>query len=625
MSSQNGVTQTSGAPSPPPGRRFEVEEPVRWLEPGELFRSLVRLVVASTFGQYADRREMMAGLKTIDHDERQRQVDNTLWVDFVADLGDGFDSTVSVAEVVARENIELDEAAIDMVRRERAKHDLHQSAVPELPRAGVLVMGGDEVYPYATKGAYLRRTVGPYEAVLPMLGEGDNDEMSVYALPGNHDWYDGLSAFQKVFCTEQWMGGWKSKQTRSYFGIRLTDNCWLWGVDIALGEHFDRGQIDYFEEQAASLAPGDAVILCIAKPCWEAEQNEPDHVGKSLTWFQHKIIQKNGAKVVAVLSGDRHFYARRTADPSPLGPQHLIIAGGGGAYLSSPRGLEQTVTLAAPGSEPQRQWTASYEQMKTYPTEVEATRLAWRKAWGRILTTWQLVSMIATIYLIFGLLLRAGADASEADPFDSIAHLDAILSPSPLLAPVGAMGLLIGMGLYALARHGKASKKQAVAITLVHLSAHGAGVLLSTLAGQWLATTVHEPTGVLGPAAIAVSGGLAGTLIFISYLLLVQYKQINLNELFSGIRFEGYKNFVRMAVRNDHVEIFAIGLDSVSRRWIDWTDDGPKVRGKPSQPRLIDYLYIPISTRHRSGQDDSRHRPRSSGTNISERTISTTL
>ena len=55
-------------------------------------------------------------------------------------------------------------------------------------------------------------------AALPYL-EGAPPDM--YALPGNHDWYDGLTSFMRLFCQGGWVGAWRTRQRRSYFAVKL--------------------------------------------------------------------------------------------------------------------------------------------------------------------------------------------------------------------------------------------------------------------------------------------------------------------------------------------------------------------------------------------------------------------
>jgi hypothetical protein len=63
----------------------------------------------------------------------------------------------------------------------------------------------------------------PYgSALLPCERE---HERKLFALPGNHDWYDGLGAFDNLFCQNRdpllerngrRIGGWRCVQHRSY-------------------------------------------------------------------------------------------------------------------------------------------------------------------------------------------------------------------------------------------------------------------------------------------------------------------------------------------------------------------------------------------------------------------------
>lgn len=90
------------------------------------------------FGAYLDKRELQNAL-----DARigtQIGPDGGLWLDYVADLGDGFDATYSVAYLLAQPELTVDG---------------HR-----LPRAQTLVMGGDQVYPSAAYEAYEDRCKG---------------------------------------------------------------------------------------------------------------------------------------------------------------------------------------------------------------------------------------------------------------------------------------------------------------------------------------------------------------------------------------------------------------------------------------------------------------------------------
>ena len=101
-----------------------------------------------------------------------------------------------------------------------------------LPRGSLLVLGGDEVYPSASAQAYEDRMTGPYRAALPLTRRS---RPLLVALPGNHDWYDGLTAFLRVFTHRRSIGGWLTEQKRSYFAVQLPHRWWLLGLDSQFG------------------------------------------------------------------------------------------------------------------------------------------------------------------------------------------------------------------------------------------------------------------------------------------------------------------------------------------------------------------------------------------------------
>ncbi|AHY56941.1 hypothetical protein [Bradyrhizobium japonicum] len=123
-----------------------------WFDPVLLLQLLNNVVVSSIFGQYADRRLVIAALDTVPPEEHSKRAEDFrsrlktdqhggVWIDWVADLGDGFDSTYAVASLLASKDLKIGETL--------------------LPRGQALIMGGDEVYPKATREAYanqLRQT-----------------------------------------------------------------------------------------------------------------------------------------------------------------------------------------------------------------------------------------------------------------------------------------------------------------------------------------------------------------------------------------------------------------------------------------------------------------------------------
>jgi hypothetical protein len=127
-----------------------------WFNPKLLLQLLGRVITADVFGQYADRRLIEAALDTTETNLAKRDDisgtmvpdgEGAVWIDFVADLGDGFDSTYAVAYLLAQPNLQFGDLT--------------------LPRGSALIMGGDEVYPTATRDEYNVKTGSPYQFAFP--------------------------------------------------------------------------------------------------------------------------------------------------------------------------------------------------------------------------------------------------------------------------------------------------------------------------------------------------------------------------------------------------------------------------------------------------------------------------
>ena len=114
-------------------------------------------------------------------------------------------------------------------------------------RGDVLVFGGDAVYPVASREAYERQLVAPYRTALPSV---EPPYPKVFAVAGNHDWYDSLVAFTRIFCTggKRRFAAWQTHQSRSYFAIKLPHGWWLVGTDVQLESDIDDPQLEYFGE-----------------------------------------------------------------------------------------------------------------------------------------------------------------------------------------------------------------------------------------------------------------------------------------------------------------------------------------------------------------------------------------
>jgi hypothetical protein len=368
---------------------FTPQDQVRWLAPVELARTALQVALASAFSTFTDKRELQ---RSFPADTVALPADDAgeAWFDFVADIGDGFDPTYTVALQLAAERLDVAgaDAATTSAAAPGATVDV-DAAGHDLPRGRLLILGGDEVYPTASSTAYEDRMKGPYRTALSAVETAGAPPLML-SLPGNHDWYDGLTAFLRVFGQRRRIGGWQTAQQRSYFVVKLPHNWWLVGLDSQLGTEIDDPQLDYFRQQLTEhLQPGDGVILCCASPAWVHTPYDAAAFD-SLHYFERTIVRQRldpvtgdfvdtGARVRLWLTGDHHHYARYEEEGAGVKPgaaRQLVTCGLGGAYLAFTHRLPEHVELPPPASTVARPGEPTpYRLAARYPDAPTSRRL----------------------------------------------------------------------------------------------------------------------------------------------------------------------------------------------------------------------------------------------------------
>ncbi|WP_158630373.1 metallophosphoesterase [Glycomyces terrestris] len=511
--------------------RFVPQKPVRWLSPRTLVDTSMRFGLARVFGGYVDKREIIGGRPQPVYDHSGT---DELWIDYVADIGDGFNATYSIAYLMAQNELE--------VGGER------------LPRGSVLVMGGDEVYPAGDWVEYEQRMKGPYEAANP------GNPVALYAIPGNHDWFDGLTAFARQFTEGRTIGGYRTFQKRSYFALNLPHRWWLFALDVQFDTHLDQNQIEYFRRAAEQMQPGDQVILCIAQPSWLWTAEDPRSFDR-IDHFIRDVIAARGGLVPLILTGDRHHYAHYAEVD---GVRHLVGAGGGGAYLSPTHTLPEELTAprrSVPEPDaPERE----YRLTQTYPSKAKSlsyalgifARLPWLNKGFVVLMA--VVGLIATVSILEGTgtfvavtAVLIGAGVGFAHPGQGSRTTRHYL-----------LGAVHGLAQTALAWGGSLLVKQADDVS-------------------WITYLLYLPI-----------IGLAGTWLVGLYLVVANRLGVNANELFAGMSVIDQKCFLRIRVDRSGATVYAIGLDRVGRHWAAdpegaETDSWIKP-AEPLKPRLIE-------------------------------------
>jgi hypothetical protein len=545
------------------------------------------VALSAIFGAYADKREVQATAAVPPYHDHSGG--NELWLDYVSDLGDGFDATYSVAYLLGQPKLDV-------------RMPTGTDTVPT-PRGSLLVMGGDQVYPSASAKEYEERTKGPYNAALPHSDEPP----TLFAIPGNHDWYDGLTAFLRFFCQGQWVGGWRTEQRRSYFAVKLPQRWWLIGIDIQFDTYIDAPQIAYFQRVAEDIKEGDGVILCTAKPSWVeaggSQAGAHPEAYATLDYFIAVVLGKAPEQVRLMLAGDKHHYARYAEIG---GDRSLITCGGGGAYLSATHDAPDPLVLppaALHADKVDPPPGARFDLRETYPRADESRRLAWRVFDRLPLRNPGFVALMALgqallAYAFVSGMRRAGGGASLADTWRGLdpgwSALSAFRQPLLLIATV-----VVVWGATLFYRRGKANGRlggplHGIAHVLVAIGTVWlvAGLPISESADDWVAFWVRL-------VAAAAVGSVLATALVASYLYLAGLFGVHLNEVFSAQSIEDHKGFLRMHVRPDGaVTVHPVVVPKVCHEWRvppDGDEGAPWV--EPAQPLVTRLAEPPVTIR----------------------------
>ena len=498
-----------------------------WFDPKVMAQSAAMLLTANIFGRHSDTRLIEAlGSQpqgAFDYSEQP----GPFWLDYVADVGDGWNSTFAIAAAISEQSL-LD------------------------TRAGeVLVMGGDQVYPYPSRNAYVRRTETPYREAFANRARRPD----VFAIPGNHDWFDSLVAFSRAFCRpERGFAGCRTRQTRSYFALALPRDWWLLGVDLQLGADFDEPQVRYFQEVAARMSANANIVLCVPEPQWLYEITYPkyeDYTTRTLDYFCKDVLRR---PVSVMLTGDLHFYRRYSDEQGG----HRIIAGGGGAFLHPTH--QPRVPPLQDG----------FTEQRCYPEKSTSAKLAW----GNLLFPFLNPRACLLPGLVYALSAWLASSRLNLADVDSLGHAFTSSVRVAVRDPLCGLWLLFVIAglVFFTDTHSRAYR-------ILGGATHAIAHLLAALVLAWLA--MHFTTGALGMtygdplqllfsgALVFASGGLVGGLVIGIYLLV----SINVfgrhgNEAFSSLRGQDYKQWLRLCIDEAGVlTIRALAIDRVPRRW----------------------------------------------------------
>jgi hypothetical protein len=481
-----------------------------------------------------------------------------LWLDFVADTGDDHDVSQAVARMLS--------ATYSVV-------DGGETRI--LPRGDVLLFGGDTAYPVATGEEIARRLVVPWNDVLRERVTDDDRRRVLLGIPGNHDWYDGLDGFGRLFrrnphgslgeddeprsalgrtrvkreagivarqlhldevsgilrmFASAWRGvralvagekigrprrlalvGYDPVQDASYWALPLAPGLEAWGVDRQLGRLDYRQRLFFADRRRA--APSGRLLFVAPDPALAfGEKHAP---GARMLSACRLSMERDA---VLYLTGDMHHYERRVPGPASA----HVIAGGGGAFL---HGTRITPSPSGPPA-------------CVYPTAATSRRL---------LAQVPFKLMVGSSGFILHLVLALIASLELAA---------AARGTTTLVVTGCVIAAALAVGLYANVGHNKAHPLAVGAVAIPFGVVLGLLPMSLHLSLPRIVPVVDWDIGVL--VVFAFVGALVVGLFFVTCTLLGLEHQ----QAFAVLSHPGFKHFVRMCVHPDgRVEAFVIGKD----------------------------------------------------------------
>ncbi|GAA5087622.1 hypothetical protein HNP84_000771 [Thermocatellispora tengchongensis] len=233
------------------------------------------------------------------------------------------------------------------------------AVVPGMLKVGAgtdfAVVASDVVYPTGSGNEYGAKFFRPYQ----------DYPRPIYAIPGNHDWYDGLGGFMRVFCEAPPLEVQKEGFSLSPRGLRgllwrrpepidedllaearalrgrpeqravqpgpywvmETESLLIVAIDTGITGAIDRDQGAWLRRVSADPRPK---LLITGKPLYVRNERRPGPIEGGGT--VDDIVRDPAHNYVAAIGGDVHNYQRYPVDVGGRTIQY-IVSGGAGAFM----------------------------------------------------------------------------------------------------------------------------------------------------------------------------------------------------------------------------------------------------------------------------------------------------
>ncbi|EPY15483.1 hypothetical protein STCU_11990 [Strigomonas culicis] len=249
--------------------------------------------------------------------------------------------------------------------------------------ASRIARGGDTLRPCRASAEEALRTV-------PML----------FAIPGNHDWFDGLRTFGNYIVEKSWLGGWLMPQRSSYFTLQLPFNWFILCCDTGNTQDIDTTQRNYFLQVIEHyMDEHSCVILAAHEPGWlyNAMERRDTPLQPELDY----LVNALGTRLRLRMAGDIHHYSRHIPIDALSEAATLVVSGGGGGFLHGARNDR----IIAQGTPYRR--TCAFPRRNTYMTITS-------RLWGFRLVNWKFDIFIGCSCFLLVLSPAAGAKGNAA-------------------------------------------------------------------------------------------------------------------------------------------------------------------------------------------------------------------
>ncbi len=506
-----------------------------------------------------------------------------LWIDFVADTGDDHDVSRAVAEMLF------------------AEYSVGGGAAPPprvLPRGDVLLFGGDTAYPVATGEEIARRLVAPYNDVLRDRTHPDDPPRVVLGIAGNHDWYDGLDGFGRLFRRSPhetrapdtpplprrrrvkrpagivarqlhldevsglmklvsnasaslhalWVGtkiarprrlvltGYEAVQDSSYWALPLAPQLEAWGVDRQLG-YLDYRQRQFFGERHAKAIQGRLLFVAPDPAIAFGEHHSPG--ARMLSACKLSLERQR----IFYLTGDLHHYERRdiARAPGKGGPKTPDLK------ASDPKSDNESVHVIAGGGGAFLHGTRIGPYPGAPPARVWPSGPASRKLLAQVPI--KLIVGIAGFILHIALAMLGAIELAAS-------------ARGTVVSTVATCAVSIGVAtvLYTNVGHNRAHPRRVLALAIPFGAALGLLPMALQMALQMaLPKIVPTLTGELG---VVLVYAFVGAFLLGVFLAAAAVLGIEQQQAFSVLSHPGFKHFVRMCIHPDgRIEAWVVGKD----------------------------------------------------------------